>query len=243
MKTAQIPTKKAERQRAGRPAGVGKTVFMDDVHLHVPGWVTDVDSFRKWTDTDDFPDRGNIWWLAGEVWADMSKERLFSHLAVKQEFFRVLGNLAKSDCPGMVIPDGLLLSNFAAEISGNPDATYISAETLDSDRVRLIEGTKGGWVEVQGTPDMVLEVVSDSSVDKDLVTLMTGYWEAGIPEYWVVDARSDEPRFDIFRHGSRAYKKSSRRAGWVTSHVFRKAFQLRVARDKARHPTYTLDVR
>jgi Uma2 family endonuclease len=49
--------------------------------------------------------------------------------------------------------------------------------------VRLIEGKRGGYTEIQGSPDMVLEVVSDSNVHKDYELLRRAYWEAGIREY------------------------------------------------------------
>src|SRR5438105_4589106 len=80
-----------------------------------------------------------------------------------------------------------------------------SRSTLRSYRVRLIEGADGGYVELQGTPEMVLEVISRSSEKKDTVVLMKAYWEAGIPEYWLVDARKEPLKFDILRHTSRGY--------------------------------------
>ncbi len=218
-------------------------MFFDDVQIHIPGWVVDIESFRRWTNTDDFPDHGHVWWLHGEVWADMSKEQLFSHLAVKEEFFRVLGNIAKSDRPGRVIPDGLLLSNFEADISGNPDATFVAEETLASDRVRLIEGARGGYVELQGTPDMVMEVVSDSSVKKDLLTLYEAYWKSGVTEYWLVDARIEPIRFDIFQHSVKGFKTTRKKHGWARSSVFGKSFRLDTTTDKRGHPEFTLHVR
>jgi len=243
MKTAQAKARAPAALANGQLRRGGTRLFVDDVQLHVPAWVVDIESFRRWTDTDEFPERGYVWWLHGEVWADMSREQLFSHLAVKQEFFRVLGNLAKEDCPGMLIPDGLLLSNFEADISGNPDATYIAAETLDSNRVRLIEGARGGYVEIQGSPDMVLEVVSDSSVQKDLVTLYDAYCVARVTEYWLVDGRAEEPSFDILRYGAKGFKRSPKKHGWITSGIFGKSFPRRVGRDKSGRPAYTLDVR
>jgi Uma2 family endonuclease len=243
MKTAERRTREPTAIQNGRVAGGGTRVFVNEMELHVPGWVVDIESFRKWTDTEEFPDHGHVWWLRGEVWADMSKEQIFSHLAIKQEFGRVLGNLAVGDCPGMLIPDGLLLSNFAADISGNPDATFISNSTFDSERVRLIEGANGGFVEVQGSPDMVLEVISDSSVKKDTETLFDAYWKAGVTEYWVVDARQHAVQFDIFRHSAKGYRRVAKKEGWLASNVFGKSFRLTVAKRKTGHPKYTLEVR
>jgi len=52
-------------------------------------------------------------------------------------------------------------------------------------------------LELEGTPDMVLEVVSASSVVKDTETLLQLYWQAGIPEYWLVDARGEALEFTV----------------------------------------------
>src|SRR5215471_2366650 len=143
----------------------------DEQEIHVPSWVRDIDSFRRWTDEDDFPEDVIVWWLKGEVWIDMSKEDIFSHLAVKNEYGYTLTGIAKQEKLGRFFPDGLLLSNFAGDISGNLDGTFSLNATLLSDRVRLIEGKHGGSVEIQGRPDMVLEVVSRRSLKKDVEVL------------------------------------------------------------------------
>jgi len=211
--------------------------------VSVPGWVTSIDAFRRWLDQDDFPEHGRIWWLKGEVWIDMSREQIFSHVLVKTETTVVLGGLAKKEQLGIFLTDGLLLSNFAADISGNPDGTFISTATLQSDRIRLIEGKEGGFVELQGSPDMVLEILSRSSIQKDKVVLKKAYWEAGIPEYWLIDARAEPLQFDIFRHTARGYTASRKQDGWIRSAVFGKSFQLTQHRNVLGHPDYTLAVR
>ena len=94
--------------------------------VSIPSWVVDLESFRRWADADDFPEDGRAWFLQGEVWIDMSKEQIFTHLAVKREFFFVLTGLVKAEGLGLFLPDGLLLSNEAADISGKPDATFVS---------------------------------------------------------------------------------------------------------------------
>ena len=67
----------------------------------------------------------------------------------------------------------------------------------------MIEAEEGGYVELDGSPDMVLEVVSDSSVEKDIDVLMDLYWKAGIREYWLVDARGERIEFKILCHTAR----------------------------------------
>jgi Uma2 family endonuclease len=211
--------------------------------ISVPFWVNDIDAFRRWADTDDFPETGSVWWLAGEVWADMSKEQIFSHLAVKNEYAYVLTGIVKSRKSGLFLPDGLLLSNFAADICGNPDATFITNETLRSDLIRLIEGKEGGYVELQGSPDMVLEIVSDTSEHKDLVVLRDAYWEAGIREYWLVDVRGSKLQFDILHRAAKGYTVRRKKQGWVKSEVFEKSFRLARTTNTLGHPEYSLLVR
>jgi len=211
--------------------------------VSVPSWVVDLESFRRWADADDFPADGRAFYLKGEVWIDMSKEQLFTHLAVKREFFYVLNGLVKAGDLGLFLPDGLLLSNTRADICVKPDATFVSNDSIQAHRVELIEGWDGGFVEMEGTPDMVLEVVSASSVQKDTVVLRQAYWEAGIIEYWLVDARQEPIRFDIFRRTARNYSATRKRDGWLKSSVFGKSFQLTQRVNALGHPEYTLAVR
>ncbi len=218
--------------------------IIDERHrVSVPGWVTDLEAFRRWTDMDEFPEEYRIWWLRGEVCIDMSKEQIFTHVRVKTRFTRVLDLLADQEQLGMFLTDGVLLSNFAADVCGNPDGLFLSAATLDSDRVRLIEGKEEGFVELQGSPDMVLEIVSTGSEHKDYVVLKRAYHEAGIREYWLVDVRHDPIVFDIFRHTDRGYVRSSKQQGWVKSAVFRKSFRLTSRQGPQGHPDYNLEVR
>lgn len=211
--------------------------------VSIPSWVVDMESFRRWADADDFPEDGRIWYLQGEVWVDMSKEQIFTHVLVKTEITIVLGNLVKVGQVGLFLADGALLSNMAADISGKPDATFVSQDTLQSDRVHLVEGWEQGHVELEGTPDMVLEVVSDSSVHKDTVILRKAYWQAGIREYWLVDARQEPIRFDIFRRTAKGYTATRKQDGWLKSAVFGKSFQLTQRAGALGHPEYTLAIR
>ncbi|MGH7224847.1 MAG: Uma2 family endonuclease, partial [Gemmataceae bacterium] len=159
-------------------------------HVAIPLWVTDLESFRRWMDSEEFPAEGRIEYIKGEVWVDMSKEQLFTHVDVKTEIAGVLRSLVKTARMGRLLGDGVFLSNVDANFAVVPDAVFVSPAARQ-DRVRLLEGKKSGYVEMEGSPDMVLEVVSDSSVRKDTEQLRHDYWEAGIREYWLVDARKE----------------------------------------------------
>jgi Uma2 family endonuclease len=210
--------------------------------VKIPVWVIDLDSFRAWVDRDDFPDKGRIDYIKGEVWIDMSKEQLFTHVAIKTEIAAVLGRQVKTARTGLFLGDGAFLSNVDADIAVNPDAVFIS-HAARQDRVRLLEGMKGGYVEMEGSPNMVLEVVSDSSVRKDTHQLREDYWEAGVREYWLVDARKEPLVFDILRHTPKGYRTTSKKEGWIKSNVFGKSFRLMCGTNEVGDPEYTLEKR
>ena len=45
-------------------------VLHEDDEIRIPAWVTDLASFRRWTEDDDFPESRRISFLLGEVWID-----------------------------------------------------------------------------------------------------------------------------------------------------------------------------
>ncbi len=218
------------------------TIVLDKMVVRIPPGVDDLKSFRRWAHSDEFPDNGRICYLNGEVWVDMSKEQIFTHNQVKGEIAIVLGSLVKTDRLGRFFPDGVLLSNVSADLASQPDGTFVSNETFKAGRVRLIEGVEEGYVELEGTPDMVLEVVSPSSVEKDTVELRDLYWQAGIREYWLVDARGPRLVFDILYHSAKGYLATRKQGGWLKSAVFQMSFKLTHHTDHLGHPDYQLEV-
>lgn len=216
---------------------------VDEKSVQVPDWVRDLKSFRRWAHSDEFPDAGRVCFFLGDVWVDMSREQAFSHNQVKTEYSNVLGPLVKWPRRGRYFSDGMLLTNVAANLSAQPDGIFVSEETFESERIRLVEGNQEGYVELEGSPDMVLEVVSASSVKKDYELLLELYWKAGIKEYWLVDARGERLVFEIYRQTREGYVVTRRKAGWLKSEVFGKSFRLTKQADKRGFPEYTLAVR
>jgi Uma2 family endonuclease len=219
------------------------TIVMESQVVRIPGWVHDLSSFRRWADSDEFPEEGRIYHLNGEVWVDMSKEQVFTHVRVKGEYTRVLAGLAKESRDGVYFPDGLRLSNPAAEISVVPDGIYVSNRTIQLGRAHFVEGAEEGYVELEGSPDMVLEVVSTGSVEKDNQILFDAYWRAGIAEYWLVDVRKQPLRFEIYRHTSKGYSSTRKQMSWIKSGVFGKSFKLTQQLGPNRYAEYSLRVR
>jgi Uma2 family endonuclease len=161
---------------------------------------------------------------------------------VKGTFTAVLGKLPRAGSPGLFLGSGAHLSNIAAGIAVRPDALFVSAAGFQQ-RVRLLDRRGEGFDELEGSPDMVLEVVSRASVHRDTVLLRRAYWEAGVREYWLVDARPEPLTFDILRHTARGYRATPKRGGWLASAVFGKSFRLTRQVGALGHPEFTLAVR
>jgi Uma2 family endonuclease len=219
------------------------TLVSDSMSVRIPKWVVNLKSFLRWAESDDFPEEGRICFLQGDVWVDMSMEQVFTHTQIKGELNTVIGSLVKQQRSGLYLPDGLRLNNVSADISAVPDATFISNETLRSRRAKFVKGKKRGFTALAGSPDLVIEIVSDSSVDKDTEWLMAAYWNAGIPEYWLIDAREEPLRFDVWRHGPKGYVLIRKQAGWVKSAVLGKAFRLTQQENELGLPEFDLAVR
>ncbi|MCI0463367.1 MAG: Uma2 family endonuclease [Gemmataceae bacterium] len=222
---------------------VRQTFVLERERVRIPPWVQDLESFRRWVLSEAVPEKLRVCYLKGEVWIDMSKEQAFFHNQVKTEFTFTLVGVVKTGRLGRYFSDGMRLSNKEADLSAVPDGIFVSRANLESERVRLVAGRKRGHVELEGSPDMVLEVVSDSSVEKDTETLRDLYWRAGIREYWLVDARGERLIFEILRHTPRGYTRVRPQGGWLKSAVFGKAFRLTRQDDEQGNPEYTLEVR
>jgi Uma2 family endonuclease len=218
------------------------TALYHDLEIVVPDSARTVTGFRAWVTSHDFPQRGRVSFIEREVLVDMSPERLELHIKVKGEIGHVITSLSKATRSGTYYSDGTLVSNDEAELSTEPDGTFVSFESFRSGRARLvpIAGDEELALEIEGTPDWVCEVVSDSSVRKDTVLLPRAYHLAGIPEYWLVDARRDEIAFTILINEANGYVAAEVVDGWQASPVFGRKFQLRRERNAVGHWDYTL---
>lgn len=220
--------------------------------IQIPGWVVDFETFRRWTHSPEYPERGQFAYLDGTLWVDPSMERL-NHNQIKGEcgrvlttlakgeISRVLRGLAKTERRGIYLGDRMLLTHPEVELSTEPDGMFLSNNSVAGGLVLIEDGDD--CCEVVGTPDMVLEVVSATSEEKDLVLLRRLYWEARIPEYWLVDSRVEKPELDILRHSKSKYIKTRKESGWVRSAVFGKEFRLVHRAGQHRVSDFTLEMR
>jgi Uma2 family endonuclease len=196
----------------------------EEQEVRIPEFVSDLAGFRRWAKSDAFPERGRYAYLDGELWVDASMEKLI-HNGIKTEVSNVVGSLTKKSKFGNYLGDGVLLTNLDVGLSTEPDGMFISYEAIKSGRAILEDAEES--LEVLGVPDMVLEVVSGTSIRKDTVVLRRFYALAGIREYWLADSRIQSFSFEILHRRGKGYAAAAvERGGWIESRVFGRSFRL-----------------
>ena len=186
------------------------TLVFDE--LEVPMEIRDLADFRCWATSETFPQRGRIDYIGGRIEVDMSPEDLHTHGKLKVEIVRVLAERVKTDCLGELYTDSARVSCSSADLSVEPDLAFVSEDALDSGRVRLVPkrgAAQDRYVELDGAPDLIVEIVSDSSMQKDTQRLPTRYYQAGVRELWLIDARQQELLFHIQHRGPVRYEPAA----------------------------------
>lgn len=185
----------------------GGVILLLPTEVEIPASVRDLPKFRSWSASDAFPREGRLDFLAGTVEVDMAPEDVTSHATVKVAIVRALGSLLEDTDRGFMVTDRTRYVAPGAALSCEPDVMAIQFSSLLEGRVRLVpkSGAEGRFAEVEGSADLVVEVVSDSSEAKDRRRLFERYREAGVGEYWLVDARGPQVRLEVFHLRGGAY--------------------------------------
>jgi len=221
------------RQKLATPTRPARVVF--EGQLEIPP-ITNLAEFREWAVSDEFPDRGRIDYIGGMIEvSDMAPEALGSHGSPKVEIVSVIHQCLKSRRLGKVFVDRTRLSNPETGLSVEPDVLIVSYESIQTGRVKLVplRSHPHEYIEVEGAADLVVEIVSHSSVSKDRTQLPKEYFAAGVREYWLVDGRGDELEFAVFRRGRTAFTRTKPDPkGFVRSRVLETSFRFIRSRDE-----------
>ena len=212
------------------------TVLFEE-RVEIPLDVRYLADFRRWALSDGFPEKGRIDFIGGRIEVDMSPEDIFCHGAPKSEFAGVLQSRVKREKLGILLIDATRISSPEANLSCEPDIVFVSREAIDSRRAVLVPkatGEPGRYVEIEGAVDLIVEIVSDTSVAKDTRRLPMAYFQAGVREFWLADAREEKPIFIIHRSGPSGFEPVSRDSdGFQPSAVLGCRYRLDSARDPA----------
>jgi Uma2 family endonuclease len=222
---------------------VASSVVFEE-QVEIPLNLGSLAEFRRWALSDGFPERGRIDFLAGRIEVDMSPEDFFCHGTLKVELIRVLSQHVKDAGTGHLVTDRTRVSCPEAELSAEPDIVFVSNETLERGRARLVAaatGQPGRYVELEGAPDLVVEIVSDRSVVKDTRRLPEAYFKAGVREFWLADARLEQLVFLIHQRGDAGFQAMEFDSeGFQSSAVLGRRFRLDGSRDAQGNWTFDL---
>jgi Uma2 family endonuclease len=197
----------------------GPTIVLQPDGVEIPPGITSLGRFLEWARSEAFPQRGRIDWLGGRLEVDMSPEDVNTHASPKSAIAARLVVLVQETQQALVCIDSTRVSSREADLSSEPDILVLYLGTLESGRARLVPAAsrkEGRYVEVEGSPDLAVECVSDSSVVKDRKSLRDLYHKAGVREYWIADVRGEVVEFEVLHY---------RKDGYVAAPMDSRGFQ------------------
>lgn len=200
-----------------------------DENFRIPEDADTYDGFLRWSESAEFPEAGRIDYLGGEIDVDMSPEDLYTHSVVKTAVALTLGSLVVEPDLGDLFIDRAQIRSRFAQLAAEPDLVVVLHSSLESGQVRPAPSLKrpDRYRSLEGAPDVIVEIVSDSSVKKDYDRRPPLYARAGIPELWLIDARKADLHFAIHTLRESDYLPvPSDAEGWITSPRLGHAFRL-----------------
>jgi len=186
--------------------------------LTVPVWVNDLESFRRWSHSEEFPTDAKVLYFDGNILVDDSMERLL-HTIVKAALSASIRYWSNQHLPGIVCIDSMRFMHNRANLSSEPDIVFITDESLIDGTAVVEDGDAS--LEIEGSPDLVVEIISPSSSYKDEGILRKKYWQAGVKEYWLADSRKTPSLTILKRNGKKFTPVAADASGWLRSIVLK----------------------
>lgn len=140
------------------------------------------EEFLDWSGEDAHAD-----WVDGEVIVFLPPKTI--HQRIVGLLSALLSVYARSFVLGEVLTAPFEMRLWIGRSSREPDILFVAREHQD----RLTEDR------LEGPADLVIELVSDSSVARDRADKFYEYQEAGVREYWIIDPRPPTQRADFYR--------------------------------------------
>lgn len=126
-------------------------------------------------------------WVDGEMITHMPP--LVQHQNIGGFLFYLLSTASTAMKLGKVILAPCEVKLWSDGPAREPDIFFISNEKLN----------QLGRKRFEGAPDLVVEIVSSSSVREDKVRKFGEYERAGVSEYWIIDPRPHHETADFFQ--------------------------------------------
>ncbi len=116
------------------------------------------------------------------------------HQKISKRLLRIVDNFVEKRKMGEILyaPIDVFLDEFNAP---QPDLVFVSKE-----KEHIINDEKG----IIGIPDLVVEIISPSSVKRDRIDKMKLYHQFKIKEYWLIDPNNQT--IEIYEYTEKAYE-------------------------------------
>jgi Uma2 family endonuclease len=115
------------------------------------------------------------------------------HQLILQFLYDALNSFVKSSALGTVVVSGYKI-RLRARKYREPDIVFIKKAHRSGVKTQYCEKA-----------DLVIEVVSDKNRPHDIKTKLVDYAKAGIPEYWIIDAKQQSITVLVLKSRQRAY--------------------------------------
>jgi Uma2 family endonuclease len=136
------------------------------------------EDFLEWCDEDTWAE-----WVEGEI--VMLSPASTRHQLISKFLLQILGIYVENRQLGQVLGAPFQMKT-GPELPGRePDIIFISRENLE----RLKES------HLEGPADLVIEIISQESLERDRVEKFEEYEEGGVREYWLIDSERKEAEF------------------------------------------------
>jgi Uma2 family endonuclease len=147
----------------------------EGIRSPAPGMRMSYEEFLEWCDEDTWAE-----WVDGEV--ILLSPASTRHQRIKKFLADILGLHCHARGLGEVLDAPFLMK---LERGREPDVLFVAREHLD----RLKENY------LDGPADLVVEIVSPDSVERDRGTKFVEYEAAGVREYWLIDPLRERAEF------------------------------------------------
>lgn len=158
----------------------GKRLVPSDSPEYIASARMPFDEFLDWE-----YEGGLTEWVDGEVFVYVSAT--YEHQRVQAFLTGLLGGWAELTNTGQVLTAPYAIRAEHGGSGREPDLVFVRAEHSSLLNPRFLAGA----------PDLAIEIVSAESAGRDRITKRREYEQAGIAEYWIIDARPNINRAEF----------------------------------------------
>lgn len=216
------------------------SIYFED-RLIIPPAALNFEGFRNWTRQDDFPPRGRVSFIGTSVFVDLYPEELLHHNPAKVAVTTDIVSHVRETHFGTVFGSGARLVIPSSHVIHMPDLMVCSWSTLENERARYVPANDDPtyFAELEGVPDLIVEIAAQSSDRRDRELLPEAYWKGRVPEFWLVLADKEQCEIRLHVWQKDGYRIASADAdGFVFSPVLERRCRMTRKFDRIEHYRY-----